>query len=240
MSEPTLYELSVPGRTGIALPACDVPEIELPEALLREDNGLPELSQLDVVRHYLRLSQRNFGVDSGFYPLGSCTMKYSPKLNERIARLPGFADTHPMQGAAEVQGNLAVLYELVVDDVPTVAGTALFVVFLLSWLDLRRVGRAVWTVSALAAGMCWAAAGMVTMGIELSVVNFVGIPILMGIGVDVIIHLMHRVEEEGPGRVAHALSTTGWASVLSAAAAMISRCSSGDRKVIRPPDSVEP
>ena len=117
---------------------------------------------------------------------------------------------------------LAVLYELVVDDVPWVAGTAFLVVFTISWLDLRHLRRAIWTVAALAAGMAWAGAGMVLTGIELSVVNFVGIPILMGIGVDVIIHLMHRVEEEGPQGVRRALSTTGWASGLSAATTILS------------------
>jgi glycine dehydrogenase subunit 2 len=112
VSEPTLYELGVPGRSAIDWPEPDVPEEPIPEALIRDDNGLPELSQLDVVRHYLRLSQRNFGVDSGFYPLGSCTMKYNPKLGERIAALPGFADTHPLQDEADVQGNLAVMHRL--------------------------------------------------------------------------------------------------------------------------------
>ena len=109
---PTLYELSVPGRHGIDLPAPDVPQAPLPAAELRADCGLPELSQLDVVRHYLALSQRNFGVDSGFYPLGSCTMKYNPKVNEEIARLPGFAETHPLQEPETVQGNLALMFEL--------------------------------------------------------------------------------------------------------------------------------
>lgn len=117
---------------------------------------------------------------------------------------------------------LAVLYELVRDDVPWVAGTALLVVFLLSWADLRRAGRALATVAVLAAGMAWAGAGMVGADIRLSMVNFVGIPILMGIGVDVIIHLMHRVHEEGPGQVGRALRTTGWASGLSAATTMLS------------------
>jgi glycine dehydrogenase subunit 2 len=108
---PTLNELSVPGRHGVDLPEPDVPTAKLP-ADLREDCGLPELSQLDVVRHYLALSQRNFGVDSGFYPLGSCTMKYNPKVNEEIARLPAFAETHPLQEIDTVQGNLALMFEL--------------------------------------------------------------------------------------------------------------------------------
>ena len=95
---PTVYELSVPGRHGIDLPTRDVPQAALPADELRVDNGLPELSQLDVVRHYLALSQRNFGIDSGFYPLGSCTMKFNPKINEHIARLSGFAETAPAAG----------------------------------------------------------------------------------------------------------------------------------------------
>ncbi len=112
MTEPTVYELSVPGRRGVDLPMPDVPMADLPEHLLRDDNGLPALSQSDVVRHFLRLSQRNFGVDSGFYPLGSCTMKYNPKINEEIARLPGFAFSHPLQATEAVQGNLAVMFNL--------------------------------------------------------------------------------------------------------------------------------
>ena len=109
---PTVYELSVPGRHGIDLPAPDVPQSPLPVDHLRADCALPELSQIDVVRHYLALSQRNFGVDSGFYPLGSCTMKYNPKVNEEIARLPAFAETHPLQEPETVQGNLALIFEL--------------------------------------------------------------------------------------------------------------------------------
>jgi glycine dehydrogenase subunit 2 len=113
MSEPTLYELSVAGRRGgLELPRADVPETELPRELIRPDNGLPELSQLDVVRHFQRLSQKNFGVDSGFYPLGSCTMKYNPRVNEEIARLPAFAHSHPLQHPSTVQGNLALIHEL--------------------------------------------------------------------------------------------------------------------------------
>jgi len=110
--EPTLYELSVTGRRGADLSAADVPAAALPDGLVREDNGLPELSQNDVVRHFLRLSQRNFGVDSGFYPLGSCTMKYNPKVNEEVARLSGFADSHPSQPDRTVQGNLGLMYRL--------------------------------------------------------------------------------------------------------------------------------
>jgi glycine dehydrogenase subunit 2 len=109
---PTVYELSVAGRHGVDLPEPDVLLAELPTGELREDCGLPELSQLEVVRHYVALSQRNFGVDSGFYPLGSCTMKLNPKINEEIARLPGFAETHPLQDPDAAQGNLALMYEL--------------------------------------------------------------------------------------------------------------------------------
>ena len=112
MSEPTLYELSTPGRRAIDLPKSDVPHTELPAELLRKDNGLPELSQLDVVRHFLRLSQLNFGVDSGFYPLGSCTMKYNPRIGEELARLPCFAESHPLRPSECVQGNLALIHEL--------------------------------------------------------------------------------------------------------------------------------
>jgi glycine dehydrogenase subunit 2 len=109
---PTLNELSVPGRHGVDVPEPDVPKAKLPTTELRQDCGLPDLSQLDVVRHYLALSQRNFGVDSGFYPLGSCTMKFNPKVNEQIARLPAFAETHPLQEIDTVQGNLALMFEL--------------------------------------------------------------------------------------------------------------------------------
>ncbi len=111
-TEPTLYDKSVSGRTGVDLPALDVPAASLPDGLRRHDNGLPELSQLDVMRHYLRLSQRNFGVDSGFYPLGSCTMKYNPKTSEAMARLDGFAHSHPLQDPDTVQANLGLMYRL--------------------------------------------------------------------------------------------------------------------------------
>jgi glycine dehydrogenase subunit 2 len=109
---PTVYELSVHGRHGIDLPAPDVPLAPLPASGLRTECGLPALSQIDVARHYLALSQRNFGVDTGFYPLGSCTMKFNPKVNEQIARLPGFADTHPLQEPDTAQGNLKLMFEL--------------------------------------------------------------------------------------------------------------------------------
>jgi len=112
IDESTVYELSSAGRGGNTLPAPDVPVTELPDALLRDEIGLPELSELDVVRHYVRLSQRNFGVDTGFYPLGSCTMKYNPKINEACARLAGFTQAHPLQPEETVQGNLALMFDL--------------------------------------------------------------------------------------------------------------------------------
>lgn len=112
MDEPTLYELSVAGRCGIDLPACDVPQSSPPDYLLRREIGLPQLSEPQVARHYMRLSQRNYGVDSGFYPLGSCTMKYNPKASEIWSRLPGFADIHPLQAAGDVQGALALMFDL--------------------------------------------------------------------------------------------------------------------------------
>src|SRR5262249_47736882 len=110
VDEPLLSELSVPGRPGQRLPRPDVPRVDLPpQKLLRSDLPLPEVSELDVVRHFTRLSQLNFSVDGGFYPLGSCTMKYNPKLDDEIARLPGFAGLHPYQPAGTVQGALRLL-----------------------------------------------------------------------------------------------------------------------------------
>lgn len=110
-----LFELGSPGRRGVSLPACDVPEKPLEELLparMRRALSLelPELSEGEVIRHYTALSRRNHGVDSGFYPLGSCTMKYNPKINEETAALPGFAWLHPCQDEATVQGALALLH----------------------------------------------------------------------------------------------------------------------------------
>ena len=110
--EPTVYELSSPGRIGVTLPEPDVPIEELPTDIIRDDLDLPELTQLDVIRHFQSLSQLNHSIDSGFYPLGSCTMKYNPRINEDAARLPGFMHSHPMQDVNTVQGNLALMYEL--------------------------------------------------------------------------------------------------------------------------------
>ena len=112
-AEPLLYELSKPGRMATTLPALDVPEAELPPAsMLRDDVELPEVDELTLMRHYVRLSQLNWAIDIGYYPLGSCTMKYNPKVNEAAARLPGFTQTHPYQDSHTVQGNLMLMYEL--------------------------------------------------------------------------------------------------------------------------------
>ncbi|MDP6491276.1 MAG: aminomethyl-transferring glycine dehydrogenase subunit GcvPB [Kiritimatiellia bacterium] len=114
-----VFERSVPGRRGVRLPGCDVPLAEaIPEKCLRERSAeLCELSELDVVRHFTGLSRLNFGVDTGFYPLGSCTMKYNPRVSERIAGLAGFSQLHPFlpqlrSGGMLTQGALQLLYEL--------------------------------------------------------------------------------------------------------------------------------
>ncbi len=112
MTEPTIFELSAPGRIGVRFPEPDVPEINLPDQFLRKNLPLPELSELDVVRHFTNLSQMNYSIDGGFYPLGSCTMKYNPKINEEAARLPGFAFVHPLQPVETVQGSLALMFQL--------------------------------------------------------------------------------------------------------------------------------
>ncbi|MGQ9492741.1 MAG: aminomethyl-transferring glycine dehydrogenase subunit GcvPB [Anaerolineae bacterium] len=112
MKEPLIYEISSPGRIGVNLPECDVPLAALPQGYLREDLPLPEVSEVDLMRHYVRLSQLNYAVDKGFYPLGSCTMKYNPKVNEEATKLPGFAHTHPYQAPRTVQGNLFLMYQL--------------------------------------------------------------------------------------------------------------------------------
>ena len=110
--EPLIFELSRPGRRGSSVPELDVPEAELPTEMLRADLPLPEVAEIDVVRHYVRLSQLNHAIDVGFYPLGSCTMKYNPKVNDAVAQLPGFAHTHPYQPDHMVQGNLELMYRL--------------------------------------------------------------------------------------------------------------------------------
>lgn len=109
----TVFEQSRPGRVGYSLPESDVPVKTLPSQLARKEPArLPEISELQLMRHYTRLSHDNFGVENGFYPLGSCTMKYNPKINEVIARLEGFAHIHPLQPAQTTQGALQLMYEL--------------------------------------------------------------------------------------------------------------------------------
>ncbi|APF27066.1 glycine cleavage system P-family protein [Clostridium sporogenes] len=112
-----IFELSSEGRKGYRLPDLDVPEVELskllPKNLLREDEiDLPEVSEVDVVRHYTALSNKNYTVDNGFYPLGSCTMKYNPKINEDMAALSGFSKIHPLQDENISQGALELMYDL--------------------------------------------------------------------------------------------------------------------------------
>ncbi|WP_044640451.1 aminomethyl-transferring glycine dehydrogenase subunit GcvPB [Risungbinella massiliensis] len=110
-----IFELSQPGRISYSLPELDVPADDqlLPAELFREQPAeLPEVAELDLMRHYTELSRRNHGVDNGFYPLGSCTMKYNPKINEDVARYAGFAKIHPYQAEETVQGALQLLYEL--------------------------------------------------------------------------------------------------------------------------------
>lgn len=116
-NQPLIFEISTEGRIGYSLPDLDVPEVDLasllPEGMVREEAAkLPEVSELDIMRHYTALSNRNHGVDSGFYPLGSCTMKYNPKINESVARFPGFANIHPLQDESSVQGAMELMYDL--------------------------------------------------------------------------------------------------------------------------------
>lgn len=111
-NEPLIFEQGVPGRSGVDLP-------EIPDApsrlggLARADQiGLPDLTEPDVMRHYVRLSRKNYAIDMGLFPLGSCTMKHNPRLNEKMARQPGFFDVHPLQPESTIQGALAVMDEL--------------------------------------------------------------------------------------------------------------------------------
>ncbi|CAM3804466.1 aminomethyl-transferring glycine dehydrogenase subunit GcvPB [Mesobacillus zeae] len=115
--QPLIFEITSTGRIGYSLPEMDIPVTNLsdliPEGFIREEEpNLPEVSELDIMRHYTALSKRNHGVDSGFYPLGSCTMKYNPKINEAVARYNGFAHIHPLQDESSVQGALELMYDL--------------------------------------------------------------------------------------------------------------------------------
>jgi glycine dehydrogenase subunit 2 len=110
--EPLIFEMDEAGRCGVDLP--DVPDVGMRLGALkpRAEIGLPGISEPQMVRHYTRLSQKNYGIDSTFYPLGSCTMKHNPRLNEKMARLPGFSDIHPLQPQSTVQGAIGVMKEL--------------------------------------------------------------------------------------------------------------------------------
>ncbi|MFH1223782.1 MAG: aminomethyl-transferring glycine dehydrogenase subunit GcvPB, partial [Pseudomonadota bacterium] len=111
VKEPLIFELSKDGRAGnyfnSTIVDCKMPAQEL----LRDKIGFPSVSELQVVRHYTHLSSLNFGVDTGFYPLGSCTMKYNPKINEKLSILPGFSQTHPLAPVSMSQGCLQILFE---------------------------------------------------------------------------------------------------------------------------------
>jgi glycine dehydrogenase subunit 2 len=112
-----IFEVSQEGKKGYSLPKLDVPQVELsdviPQGLQRkEDAVLPQVGELEVVRHFTLLSNKNFGVDTGFYPLGSCTMKYNPKRNEEVASYPAFANIHPLQPEGTVQGALELMHSL--------------------------------------------------------------------------------------------------------------------------------
>src|SRR3989454_4811914 len=117
-NEQLIFERSQPGRLGFSLPPLDVDEITLdeiiPRQFQREDDlaGMPEVTEVDVIRHFIRMSTWNYSIDLGMYPLGSCTMKYNSRLNEKVARIAGFANLHPLASEAESQGALEVIYEL--------------------------------------------------------------------------------------------------------------------------------
>jgi len=112
LNEPLLWEKGKKGRRGMSIAASDVPEAPLDAGLCGEGPDFPDLSEIDIVRHYTRLSQWNFGVDTGMYPLGSCTMKYNPKINDKLAATPEIASAHPMLDDDSVQGTLRIMYEL--------------------------------------------------------------------------------------------------------------------------------
>ena len=117
-NEALIFERSQPGRIGYRLPPLDVDEQPItdivPQQFLRDDRleGVPEVSEVDVIRHFVRMSTWNYSIDLGMYPLGSCTMKYNSRLNEKVARIPGFAGLHPLIEAEDAQGALEVIYEL--------------------------------------------------------------------------------------------------------------------------------
>ena len=108
-----IFEKSKPGRHAGSLPSYDLPKADVPEGLARRHAPrLPEISEPELVRHFTALADRNFGVDTGFYPLGSCTMKHNPRVNERVVNLPGFRDLHPLQEEEASQGTLELMWRL--------------------------------------------------------------------------------------------------------------------------------
>src|SRR5713226_9216452 len=114
--EGLIFERTSPGKAGVELPPLDVPAVAPAQALgqefaRQEIEGFPEVSELEVIRHFTRLSTWNYGVDTGLYPLGSCTMKYNPRVNEVVARLEGLATLHPFAPDELAQGSLRVLFE---------------------------------------------------------------------------------------------------------------------------------
>src|SRR5690625_426879 len=116
-SSPLIFERSTEDRFAYSLPDLEVEKHELSDIIDRKfirrtKAELPEISELDLMRHYTELSNKNHGVDSGFYPLGSCTMKYNPKINEKVARMPGFANSHPEQNDKAIQGSLEIVHDM--------------------------------------------------------------------------------------------------------------------------------
>jgi glycine dehydrogenase subunit 2 len=112
LNEPLLWEKGKKGRKGMSIPVSDVPSARIEAELISEGPDFPDLSEVDIIRHYTRLSQWNFGVDTGMYPLGSCTMKYNPKINDKVAATPEIACAHPMLPVILTQGTIRIMYEL--------------------------------------------------------------------------------------------------------------------------------
>ncbi len=112
IEEPLLFEIGRPEVSGVDVEVADAAGNRLGGFERKAPIGLPGLSEPETLRHYVRLSQKNYSIDTGLFPLGSCTMKHNPRLNERVARLPGFGDLHPLQPVSTVQGALAVMAEL--------------------------------------------------------------------------------------------------------------------------------
>src|SRR5215211_9543731 len=115
-NEHLIFERSQTGRIGYRLPALDVDEValDIPAEFRRDDDleGMPEVSEVDVIRHFVRMSTWNYSIDLGMYPLGSCTMKYNSRLNEKVARIAGFANLHPLSEEQDSQGALELIWEL--------------------------------------------------------------------------------------------------------------------------------